>query len=92
MDNELNCITGWMTCNKLSLNVDKTKFIVLHIRRKHIKYPSISIDNMTVEKVRTFNFLSPTLNQHLTWRDHLHTVSRKISRAIRVLNFIKHTS
>ena len=44
---------------------------------------------MTVE--RTFNFLCLTLYEHLTWRDHLNSDSSKISRAIGVLNFLKHT-
>ena len=91
LNNELNYITDWLACNKLSLNVNKTKFIVFHRKRKNIKYPSISINNMTLERVRTFNFLGLTLNEHLTWRDHLDNVSRKISRAIGVLNFLKHT-
>ena len=78
MDNELSYITDWLPCSKLSLNVNKTKF-------------TTSIDNMTVERVRTFNFLGLILNDHLTWRDHLNNVSRKILRAIGVLNFLKHT-
>ena len=65
LDNELNYITDWLACNNLSLN--KTKFIVFHSKRKNIKYPSISINNMTVERLRTFNFLGLTLNEHLTW-------------------------
>ena len=90
MDNELSYITDWLACNKLSLNVNKTKYIAFHSKRKNIKYPSISINNVTVERVRTFNFLGLTLNEYITWRDHLNNVSMKISWAIGVLHFPIH--
>ena len=89
LDNELNYIADWLAFIKFSLNVAKTKFNVFHSKRKHIKYPSISINNMAVERV--YNFLGLNLNELLTWREHLNDVSRKISRAIGVLNFLKHT-
>ena len=60
----------------------KTESIVFHSKRKNIKYPSISMNNMTVERVQTYNFMCLTLNEHLTWRDHLNNVTRNISRAI----------
>ena len=37
LENEL---TNWLTCNKLSMNVE---FIIYHGKRKNIEYPSISI-------------------------------------------------
>ena len=43
----------------------KPKCIVFHGKRKTIKYPSISISDMTNERVRTFNFLGLTLEEHL---------------------------
>ena len=91
MTNELNYITDLLACNKLSLNVDKSKFIVFHSQCKNIKYSSISINNATVEGIQTFNCLGLNLNEHLTWRDHLNNVSIKISSIIGVLNVLKHT-
>ena len=50
MDTELNYITDWFACDKLSLNVDKTKLIVFHSKRnKSIKYLSISINKRVNE-------------------------------------------
>ena len=37
----------------------------------------------------TFNFLGLTLNRHLDWKDHIQTVSNKISSTLGVLNKLK---
>ena len=59
------------------MNVNETKFIAFH--SKNLKYPSISIINMTVERVLTFNFQGFTnLNEYLTCRDNLNNGSRNI--------------
>ena len=34
VDDELNYITNWLTCNKLPMNVDKAKYIVSHGKLK----------------------------------------------------------
>ena len=46
---------------------------------------------MTVERVRTYNFLGITLSEHLVNVERSHNVSRKISRAIGVQNVLRHT-
>ena len=64
----------------------KLNILFFHSKRKNIKYPSVSINNVTVERVRTFNFLGLTLNEHLTRRDHLNNVSMKYRG-----QFLQHT-
>ena len=38
INDELCKITNWLLTNKLSLNVNKTKFMVFHFGRKHVVY------------------------------------------------------
>ena len=39
INDELCKITNWLLANQLSLNVNKTKFMVFHSDRKHVVYP-----------------------------------------------------
>ena len=65
--------------------------MVFHRKRKNVVNPSISINNVTIEGVHSFNFLGLTLNTNLTWKDHLNIVSKKPSRAIVILNSLKYS-
>ena len=77
---ELCKITNWLAANKLSLNVDKTKFMVFHSDKKKVVYPKLLINNIEIERVDYFNFLGLQLNHNLNWNKHVNYVSLKISK------------
>ena len=51
---------------------------------------SISINGNPVEQVTNFNFLCITLDQNLTWNDHISKISIKVARVIGIMNKVKH--
>ena len=57
INNELCKITHWLQANKLSLNVNKTKFMVFPSDRRVVVYPVLSINNTIIERVDSYNFL-----------------------------------
>ena len=91
LNKELHKISTWLACNKLSLNIDKTKLMIFHMKQRSIIYPVLSINNTLIEKVKSFNFLGLTISDDLKWHTHIRNVSRKISRSIGVINVLKHT-
>ena len=46
--------------------------------------------NSQLEKVTKFKYLGVTINQHLTWHDHIDQIQRKVSKRLGVLLRIKH--
>ena len=48
---ELSKIYEWLCINKLSLNINKTKFIVFHTKRKklHANIPVLKINEISIE-------------------------------------------
>ena len=62
---ELVKLTEWLACNQLSLNVNKTKFMVFHSVRKNVNYPTLSINGINIERVADFNFLGIQLSEDL---------------------------
>ena len=84
---ELGNIQEWLNINKLSLNVQKTKFMIFHNYQRDVSLfiPEIKINGQLVEHVTEFNFLGLT---HIGL-SHIQKVSNKVSRSIGVLNRLK---
>ena len=90
LNNELCKISNWLSSNKLSLNVKKTKYMVFHSPQKRVMYPTLKLNNANIERVFQFNFLGVVLASTLKWDKHIGHVSLKVSRVIGVLFRLKH--
>ena len=92
INSELDKIIEWLNINKLSLNVDKTKFMVFQSKRssKNFDWIELTMNGKRIEKVSTFCFLGLTINQFLDWDDHIKVISNKISSTVGVLNKLKY--
>ena len=53
-------------------------------RRKTLDI-SIQIDNNAIERVKETVFLGVILDEHLSWKTHILSVSRKISKSIGII-------
>ena len=71
-------ITEWLKINKLSLNVKKSKYIMLfktvHKRSLPLK---IKIDKTFIERAHTLNYSGLTMDEHLNWKNHVDNISNK---------------
>ncbi len=54
---EVSTLTKWCQENHLSLNIDKTKELVVDYRRQSREHTPITIDKTPVERVSSFKFL-----------------------------------
>jgi hypothetical protein len=90
INKELELINEWLKLNKLSLNINKSKYIIFHTLRKTIKPIKLKIEQTQIEQVHEFNFLGLTINEHLNWKDHIDKISSKISKTMGILNKLKH--
>ncbi|XP_065671724.1 uncharacterized protein LOC136089600 [Hydra vulgaris] len=76
---ELIKISDWFKTNKLSLNIDKTKWVLFHpLIKKHklpINMPHLVIDNIKIKQVTVTNFLGVCIDENLTWKSHIKNLS-----------------
>ena len=86
INDELAKVNDWLKINKLSLNINKTKFMIFHIYEQQITILNIFIDNVAIESVANFNFLGIHFNQHLSWKPYITHISNLIKKSVRVLN------
>ena len=84
---ELSKIIEWLNINKLSLNKDKSKYMIFHMHKKEI--PSFS-GNTNIEKVDYFNYLGLTVDTNLNCEKHTERVANRCSKKIAVLNRLKY--
>ena len=92
INSELNKIADWLAVNKLSLNVQKTKFMIFHYRQRVLTendIPCLMINNTLIERVTEFNFLGLTVNEYMNWNSHTQKIANKISRILGVMNRLK---
>ena len=49
INNELSKISEWLSSNKLSLNIKKTKFMVFQTPQRRVDYPVLKLNNVNIE-------------------------------------------
>ena len=70
VNNELSNISHWFNSNKLSLNVNKTKFTFFHKARQKndiaLVLPTLKINNTLIKRVDHIKFLGVLFHENLT--------------------------
>ena len=67
----------WCQDNNLSLNVIKTKEMIVNYREKRTEHAPILVDGAAVELVESFKFLGVHITNKLTWSKHTKTVVKR---------------
>ena len=57
--------------NTLSLNKNKSKYMICHMPNKRIHTFTLKIDDINIERVDELNFLGLTLDTDLNWKKTL---------------------
>ena len=86
---ELNNIDNWLVTNKLSLNIDKIK--CMHFKTLNTPTPNLTlkIRNSPIQKISSFKLLGVILDEHLSWKDHILPLKKKLQALLVVTMKIK---
>jgi hypothetical protein len=74
---EVRALGVWCQENNLTLNVNKTKEMIVDFRKQQREQPRIYIDGTVVERVESFEFLSVHIKDKLKWSTHTDSVVKK---------------
>ena len=81
VNKELRLVKKWLDANKLSLNIDKTNYIIFHSSAVSVPSGSdIKIGKKHIKRVKFVKFLGLLLDEHLSWKYHLSELSKKLAR------------
>ena len=84
MNVELRKVDNWLCANKLSLNLDKTAFMIYSNKNKNID-DAIIIRDQTISRVRSTKFLGIIIDDELRFVDHIGLVCSKVAKSSGIL-------
>ena len=86
-------INLWLRANKLSLNVAKTEFMVINSRQKlHFldeKTINVNVEGVKINQTDQSKALGLNIDENLSWKKHIHAVSKKVAFSIGALKRIR---
>ena len=84
---------GGLSANKLTLNVKKTKYILIGSQFTLSQINSdftVKVNNTPLERVIKHKSLGVQIDESLNWRPHINIISKKISAGLAILNRVSH--
>lgn len=93
LNNELEIVSDWCTQNKMALNIDKTKSMLITTSRKRLHLGEelkVTVNGQELENVQHEKLLGVVIDNDLTFKHHVDKVCGKVSRATALLRRIKH--
>jgi hypothetical protein len=89
MNNELKILSDWFKANKLSLNANKTNYLIFSKKSKIQPDLNLSIDNAKLAKSHTVKFLGLLIDDKLEWPDQIEHIRKKMASGVYALNATK---
>jgi hypothetical protein len=71
LNNELLSIYEWLSANKLSLNIEKSNFVIFHPHQKKIKYHvKLLLNNNILRQEQCIRYLGVMIDENLNWKSY----------------------
>ena len=88
LNKELAEVYKWLCVNKLSLNIEKSNFVIFHPRQRKIETNIQIVVNQQLLKL-SIKYLGVTSDSKLNWKGHISFVENKIKRSMTSCLFFK---
>ena len=89
MNAELSHLNDWFCANKLSLNTDKTKYVLFHKAKSKdnlpLVLPDLFINDVKIKSENSMKFLGVMIDENVTWKTHVELVENKISKSVGIV-------
>ena len=93
LQESINNLLQWTELNHMSLNSYKTKYMTITTRQKRQNISSrmpLYIGNDKIVEVATHNVLGVTIDNNLSWTNHVNELTKRVSQRLYQLAKIKH--
>ena len=84
-NSELSNLSEWCKANKLTINLNKSYFMLISNKPPPSITIQLKIDNAIIHRVETHKFLGVTIDSKLKFGDHISEISKKISKSIGII-------
>ena len=78
---ELIKLSSWFKSNRLSLNVGKTNFVLLHRKKQTINI-QLNINDSPLERKKQIKYLGVIIDDRLNWKAHITYCTAKLGKCL----------
>ena len=92
LNKDLDEVQKWLKSNKLTLNVKKTKYMIIgsHYRLRHLNGDlNVTVNSQQLTRVTNYRYLGIEVDEALGWQSHVDTICKKVSAGIGALKRIR---
>jgi hypothetical protein len=82
-------VNEWCNSNLLSLNFYKTYYIQFVTKNKFLNNTNIEHDNKMILQANSVKFWGTTLDNTLSWKQHIDTIIPKLNKACYIIRRLK---
>ena len=92
INTELKNVNRWLCSNKLSLNIEKSSYVVFHPSQKNITDDfNLIIDDVCLKKEKFIKYLGVIIDSNLSWKPQVGYIKKKLKRSLGVLSKIRYS-
>ena len=85
----VNTVEQWSTINKLQLNADKSKELIIDFKKVKHHFDPVTLNSLELERVDSVTLLGVTTTNTLQWNCHVLDVIQKANKRIYFLILLK---
>jgi len=87
---DLDLINDWFKVNKLVCNVKKSEFILIRSQQRKVNDIQLTLNKQNLPRTASCKYLGTYIDEHITWKEHVRHVCKKISPIIGIIYKIRH--
>ena len=76
----VNAVQQWYTINKLQLNVDKCKELLIDFKKVKHHFDAVTANSQELERVDSVKLFGVTITNTLQWNCHVLDVTQKANK------------
>ena len=90
LNKELDLLYIWLNSNKLSLNTQKTFYLLFHRARIKGNNSVVKINDCVLNRVNIIKYLGVIIDHKLKWCEHISYVKNKVSKGLGIILYYTH--
>ena len=87
---EMKKISKWFSDNKLTLNVDKSKFMILKRKNNRVQEFNLKYNGKKMERCSFYKYLGVYIDDKLNWTKHVDYLCEKLSKMSGMFSKLRH--
>jgi hypothetical protein len=90
INDDLAKLNDWSNLWRMSFNANKTVFMYFTLKRNKPALPDLILNNTTIHEIPSHTHLGLTLNNTMTWNNHIDRIFDRVSKTLNSLKRIKY--